>query len=40
MGGRDGVDKVLKVFGLDAIASLSDSPLTLVAAAAGEHLLN
>ncbi|KAL5095436.1 hypothetical protein Trisim1_000211 [Trichoderma cf. simile WF8] len=36
LAGPDGIDQILNLFKLDAIASLSDSPLSSVASAAGE----
>ncbi|KAL6816709.1 amidase signature domain-containing protein [Trichoderma sp. SZMC 28015] len=35
LAGPDGIDQILNLFGLDAIASLADSPLSSVASAAG-----
>ncbi|KAJ4862552.1 amidase domain-containing protein [Trichoderma breve] len=35
LAGPDGIDRILKLFKLDAVASLADSPLSSVASAAG-----
>ncbi|PNP44257.1 hypothetical protein TGAMA5MH_03863 [Trichoderma gamsii] len=38
IAGPDGIDKVLNLFELDAVAALADSPISSVASAAGEFL--
>jgi amidase len=38
LAGPDGIDQILNLFKLDAVASLADSPLSSVASAAGRFL--
>lgn len=40
LAGPDGIDQILNLFSLDAIASLADSPLSSVASAAGRYPLS